>query len=166
VTVPVPPPHLLKKFSAQARESSQKRGAPNYLKTFATLCIEWAMNSKPTPNPSQIRSSEIKPTPELVQQWLNEIWHEGTPVQVALSDEHIATRAAQWGADQELEACCLWVNSVDDDDCFGANLRSARRPKPPSFKEQALETFKYPKDLWSEAEVDTIRRALEALPDD
>jgi hypothetical protein len=39
------------------------------------------------------------------------------------------------------------------------------RPKPPSLKEQALETLKYPKDFWSEAEVDTIRRALEALPE-
>ena len=48
----------------------------------------------------------ITPPPELVQQWVAEIWHEGTPVRVSLSDEHIATRAAQWGADQELEACC------------------------------------------------------------
>ena len=39
-------------------------------------------------------------------------------------------------------------------------------PKPPSLKELALEIVKcYPKDLWSEAEVDTIRRALEVLPD-
>ena len=39
------------------------------------------------------------------------------------------------------------------------------QPEPPSLKERALETLKYPKDLWSEAEVDTIRRALEALPE-
>lgn len=38
------------------------------------------------------------PSLELVEQWLAEIWHEGTPVKVALSDMHIATRAAQWGA--------------------------------------------------------------------
>lgn len=37
------------------------------------------------------------PSLELVEQWLAEIWHEGTPVKVALSDMHIATRAAQWG---------------------------------------------------------------------
>ena len=76
-----------------------------------------------------------------------------------------APRAAQWGADQELEACLEWLDvnvlsaSID-------KLRAARRPKPPSLKEQALETLKYPKDLWSEIEVDTIRRALEALPND
>jgi len=33
------------------------------------------------------------------------------------------------------------------------------------LKEQALETLKYPKDFWSEAEVDTIRRALESIND-
>jgi hypothetical protein len=87
------------------------------------------------------------------------------------TDQHIATEAAQWGADQELEACCLWVNSVDDDDCFGANLRAARRPKPPSLKEQALDDLdgiaavfrmSYGGDLMC----DKIRRALEALPND
>jgi hypothetical protein len=52
----------------------------------------------------------ITPPWELVQQWVAEIWHEGTPVRVALSDEHIATRAAQWGADQELEACVGWLD--------------------------------------------------------
>jgi len=75
-----PPPYLLKKFSMDG-----------YLKTFARLCIEWA-NSKSTPNSSQTRSSDITPPRELVQQWVAEIWHEGTPVQFALSDEHIATR--------------------------------------------------------------------------
>jgi hypothetical protein len=45
----------------------------------------------------------ITSPPNLVQQWVAEIWHEGTPVRVALSDEHIATKAAQWGADQQLK---------------------------------------------------------------
>jgi hypothetical protein len=81
---------------------------------------------------------------------------------------YIATKAAQWGADQELLAVeeeiiaqGWFANSVHR----RAQLRNARRPKPPSLKEQALETLKYPKDLWSEAEVETIRRALEALPE-
>ena len=43
----VPPPHLLKKFSEQARVDSQKRGHSGYCKTFAKLCIEWALNSQP-----------------------------------------------------------------------------------------------------------------------
>jgi len=69
-----------------------------------------AMNCQSISNDYQIRSSEITPPPELVQEWVAEIWHEGTPVRVALSDTHIATRAAQWGADQELEACCVLMD--------------------------------------------------------
>ena len=111
----------------------------------------------------------ITPPSKLVQQWVAEIWHEGTPIRVSLSDEHIATRAAQWGADQELEACCEWFQEFYKTESWVKHdlkhFRAARRPKPPSLKEQALETLKYPKDFWSQAEVDTIRRALETLPE-
>ena len=75
-----------------------------------------------------------------------------------------ATELAQKIADQELEACCEWLSArtgfMDAHD-----LRAARRPKPPSLKEQALDILQYPKDFWSEGEVDTIRRALEKLDD-
>ena len=43
----VPPPHLLKKFSEQARVDSQKQGHSGYCKTFAKLCIDWALKSQP-----------------------------------------------------------------------------------------------------------------------
>ena len=39
----------------------------------------------------------ITPPPELVQQWINE--------EDGLTAKHIATQAARWGSDQELEAC-------------------------------------------------------------
>jgi hypothetical protein len=107
----------------------------------------------------------IAPPPELVENWIAQIWHEGTPVRVAASDMHVATRAAQWGADQELEACCLWVNSVDDADCFGANLRTARRPKPPSLKEQALEALDRMDQFPNLEDRQIVRRALEQLDD-
>jgi hypothetical protein len=63
------------------------------------------------------------------------------------------------------------VNSVDDDDCFGANLRAARRPKPPSLKQQALAALDHALEydvssIDDETVYDTIRRALEALPND
>ena len=106
-------------------------------------------------------SHPITPPPELVQQWINE--------EPGVFAEHIATRAAQWGADQELEACCAFAQNHSWGLVNGPHvadvIRAARRPKPPSLKEQALETLKYPKDLWSENEVDTIRRALETLPE-
>jgi hypothetical protein len=95
----------------------------------------------------------ITPPPELVEQWAH----------LATDWNTLASLVAQWGADAELEACCEWLQDPDlNVDTY--KLRAARRPKPPSLKEQALETLKYPKDFWSEAEVDTIRRALESLP--
>jgi len=104
----------------------------------------------------------ITPPPELVQQWVAEIWHEGTPVQVAQSDLHIATRAAQWGADQELEACCreLEYNFMPD----SGSLRAARRPKPPSLKRQALKAAHIELDPDGKNGA-LIIRALEALPE-
>ena len=113
----------------------------------------------------------ITPPLELVQQWIAEIWHEGTPVQVAHSDLHIATRAAQWGADQELEACCEWLDSIAYCRLHirGSHLRAARRPKPPSLKEQALKTLEeapgpdYPRAMTvlNAEQHALIRRALE-----
>jgi hypothetical protein len=114
----------------------------------------------------------ITPPPELVRQW----WEEADQYQDDPKTyfdhpktyfDHVATEAARWGADQELEACCEWLHwqNLATHPELIPSLRAARRPKPPSLKQQALETLKYPKDLWSEAEVDTIRRALESLPD-
>ena len=111
----------------------------------------------------------LTPPSKLVQQWLGDFFGCVVSGELSHSERFLATRAAQWGADQELEACCLWVNSVDDDDCFGANLRAARRPKPPSLKEQALDVLqRYTSGeiVLMDSGIETIRRALEALPDD
>ena len=108
----------------------------------------------------------ITPPPELVQQWA-----QIQPVHQAVADhwQHIATCAAQWGADQELEACCALM---DDWGLEESDLRAARRPKPPSLKEQALKTVKEMSDCMSagfvpkRSDLDTILRAIEALPND
>ena len=82
----------------------------------------------------------------------------------------IAIQAAQWGADQELEACCEWFVRDWTDIETADKLRDARRPKPPSLKEQALaELDRIPThdnegQTWG-VDVFTIRRALEALDD-
>ena len=84
----------------------------------------------------------IIPPPELVQQWREE------PAFSALSPcsvvsltttklQDIATRAAQWGADQELDACCEWVVRDWTDVETADKLRAARRPKAPSTAEEA-----------------------------
>jgi len=158
----VPPPHLLKKFSEQARVDSNKRGRPGYCKTFAKLCIDWALSSKPSPNSLQIRSSDITPPPELEKQWFA-AWESGENEELSFAD-FVIPRAAQWGADQELEACCEWVSAVDGK--YGPRLRLARRPKPPTLKEQALDVLK---DLSNGIETADswvlIQSALEQLDD-
>jgi hypothetical protein len=112
-------------------------------------------------------SSPITPPPELVQQWMTEFY--GTPVVPGEACTDLATRAAQWGADQELEACCGWLENVDCDDPqeTAKLLRAARRPKPPSLKEQALAELvdAYDEDKIDDSTYDTIRRALEQLDD-
>ena len=108
--------------------------------------------------------SNITPPPELVQQWFD-IWQGSDDDDVAFAD-FVAVRASQYGADQELEACCAWLDSYH---AIGhspvvAQLRAARRPKPPSLKEQALEVLDDAK--LDAAHYNIILRALEALPDE
>ena len=62
----------------------------------------------------------ITPPPDLVEEWFN-----NSPIDRGLT---LATQAAQWGADQELEACCEWVSPFSHDDCYYEDkLRTARR---------------------------------------
>jgi hypothetical protein len=109
-------------------------------------------------------TNPIVPPPELVQQW----WAEETydPFGVAIS--RLATQAAQWGADQELGACCTAIDEVPGGWADSRHLRHVRRPKPPSLKEQALEALEAlptPAGQVTADRLDTIRRALEALDD-
>ena len=98
----------------------------------------------------------ITPPPELVEKW-HDAWIDAKIKHDGLID-FLAAQAAQWGADQQLEADCEWLG--DDDD--SATLRAHMRPKPPSLKEQALHILDTHGDL-TRAEADTIRRALKAL---
>ena len=103
----------------------------------------------------------IIPPPELVDQWHVEAVKGFRTNGVYAQD--IATQAAQWGADQELEACCELVPGLTD------YIRAARRPKPPSLKEQALDAWdRLRNEAWCEEidfDLDFVRRALEALPE-
>jgi hypothetical protein len=107
-----------------------------------------------------MKTNPITPPPELVEQW-EEQWCN-IPVIRPSINSYIATQAAQWGADMELEACCAWLPKLPP---WSANdLRKHRRPKPPSLAKRALHILGTHGDL-SCAEHDTIRRALEALDD-
>jgi hypothetical protein len=110
----------------------------------------------------------ITPPPELVQQWDVEGRHQD----YCTVASHIAARAAQWGSDQELEACCEWIAAypwLDHPELLIKQLRAARRSKPPSLKEQAQAELKRLIALipteGAIAMAEPIRRALEALPD-
>jgi hypothetical protein len=102
----------------------------------------------------------ITPPPELVRQWFDDT--DGILDEFA---QAFATKAARWGADQELEACCHCF-ARDLRESLALELRARRRPKPPSLKEQALQA-------WAAVEAGTddqtsmavIRRALEQLDD-
>ena len=101
----------------------------------------------------------MTPPPELVGGWILESDIPGEDMY-----EGIATRAAQWGADQELEACCNWV--AVESIAAATELRSWRRPRPPSLKEQALEQLQVLNQHGAlDCNTDKIRRALEALPE-
>lgn len=106
--------------------------------------------------------------PELRQLWAQQAQRKN-PRDPVEWQEHVATQAAQWGSDQELEACCEWL----DRRLFGRDeireLRAARRPKPSSLKEQALEQLCEVNAMLqfhtTGGETSAIRRALEALDD-
>ena len=110
------------------------------------------------------------PSPELVQQWLGEFFGCTVSGELSDSERFLATRAAQWGADQELEACCEWFQFNGYHEFLPDKLRAARRPKPPSLKEQALQALSHLLDgaahsMDTTESADYIRRALEQLDD-
>jgi hypothetical protein len=106
----------------------------------------------------------ITPPLELVHQWVDML--------SSRSDHAVFSLAARWGSDQELEACCEWlVNSLSEDPQeVSQELRAARRPKPPSLKEQALAELELLRgdanSMGMGFDAPAIRRALEALPND
>ena len=115
----------------------------------------------------------ITPPPELLKQWEDAWSEEREHADVLLVNAYAAGALA--GADAELEACCELLN---DFNTFHLRelLRAARRPKPPSLKEQALEAMREMQiepciingvdtNAAVRAKYETIRRALEQLPD-
>jgi hypothetical protein len=104
----------------------------------------------------------ITPPQKLVEQWRTQA-PEGRGSQIR--EMWIAIQAAQWGADQELEACCEWHRNRGYSRFI--TLRENRRPKPPSLKEQALSHLEnaYDADMIDDTTFENIRRVLESLDD-
>ena len=115
----------------------------------------------------------ITPPPELVDQWYNECHKQDEPY-----TRYMTTKAARWGADQELEECCsialtaLCCGTKNQRRHLVDRIRDLRRPKLPTLKEQALGAMgRFDANAHIRADemmrdFYTIRRALEALPND
>ena len=101
----------------------------------------------------------ITPPPELVEEW-----HSNSPLDRGLT---LATQAAQWGADQQLAACCEWLRGEYDWGLAAAlRLDAELRPDPPSLKEQALALLDKAEDpSWDINDFSIVRKALEQLND-
>jgi len=109
------------------------------------------------------QSSSITPPDALCAQW-----REEAPIYRDFGvgrENWLMNRAAQWGADQELEACHCEV-SFWGGKGMADRLQATRRPKPPSLKEQALEALGRMEQFPTTEDKVAIRRALEALPND
>ena len=100
----------------------------------------------------------ITPPLELVQQWASKNF----------ASRYLCTQAARWGADQELEACVEWLEKHVIGPNSYKRLRAARRPQPPSLKEQALAVIENSLvcDHLSPQDEAILRKALEQLPND
>jgi hypothetical protein len=104
-------------------------------------------------------SDSLSPPRDLLKRLEEDWFNERENVDVLL------VQAWQAGADAELEACCEWLR---DDGWSGtlARLRAARRPKPPSLKEQALKQMEVLESHGAAfCNLGVLRRALETLPD-
>jgi len=106
------------------------------------------------------KNHSITPPPELVQKWAEQ-FEAGRSLYTMFENIYRA------GADRELEACCEWIADwyvIGCNEVIG-NLRAARRPKPPSLKEQALKRLTEAERTLIVDPDGIVRRALEQLPD-
>jgi hypothetical protein len=123
----------------------------------------------------------MKPTEDQIRQWARFDSADLTPEGLWRRIAHAAYVA---GADAELEACCQHIRNHQWGFVRNPNRtlthravdllwarRPESRPKPPSLKQQALEQLdeiqaEFLVSHGGDLVCDTIRRALEALPDD
>jgi hypothetical protein len=113
----------------------------------------------------------ITPPPELVQRLCDKaILHAVDGAKRGEIEVWLIQEAFRAGADQELDACCEWLDEgFGDVGNFPATLRAARRPRPkaPSLKEQAFEAQqRLMTGAWRAEDWQLIGRVIEALPDD
>jgi hypothetical protein len=97
--------------------------------------------------------------------------HKWARLFITHPDAEVFSTVVQWGADQELEACCEWFKEFYKDESWMnydlKQFRAARRPNQSKLKEQALAALKDMNlSLDDGHNASIIRQALEALPND
>lgn len=116
----------------------------------------------------------ITPPLLLVQQWVraSPLLHSDNSWAYEL---FITQQAARWGSDQQLAKDAEWLDQHAFDaphlkiTPVGESLKEAMRPKPPSLKEQSIaliNKIQSNNEMWQTDDLDVVRRALEALPND
>jgi hypothetical protein len=106
----------------------------------------------------------ITPPHELVREWQIKIEYCSRRE----DRETFVSKVFQLGADHELEACVDAIYKHEGEPLCGGTaewLRNARRPKPPSLKEQALEALDEEQAEMSIQNYKVIRSVLESLSD-
>ena len=104
----------------------------------------------------------VKVPAELVEQW----WEEVVDARSDHWPTDVANKAAQWAADQELEACIKWFDvHIPGYELVADQLRAARRSKPPTLAEQGIAVVRQLKNLGSavDLEGEETKRELNVL---
>lgn len=121
------------------------------------------MTTNPLIDPPSWPLVEFRVPREFVKHWESRYKEVGHKPDAVL--QLVAEQASQWGADKELNACCEWLERNYNYIRSNHPLRTARRPKTPSLKEQALKIIDDCSGRLCGAHENTIRRALEQLND-
>ena len=135
--------------------------------------IPWTTGKFEVSQPESTIAPPPEPSDTQVGEWLIDDGYPWDPQEEAVITitasrlKNVARQAAQWGADQELEACLKWLEQNQGRWEIPMALRDARRPKPPSLKEQALDELhiSFDRGYLKKEAADTIRRALEQIDD-
>lgn len=106
----------------------------------------------------------ITPSTDLILQWHAEWQNDNEDIQIT----NVIYQAARWGADQELEACCDWLekNQCEDPEETVQLLYQERRNDGLTIKEQALQALEVlVEEGLDKKSYDILIDALEGLPD-
>jgi hypothetical protein len=117
----------------------------------------------------------IAPTKQVIDKWLEDA-ETGDPTEPDLDIVQFANRAAHYGANQELAACCDALESMGDiERTYGAaiagQLVEIRRPQAPNLKTLGLEalgrfsTNSHVSGSEMAADFEVLRQIVEQFPD-